>query len=92
MGLIDYQERAKVEKILLNMTNHKATGKLKEMHECFDLMVNYITDRSGVNSHNIYEDGVYEDLLTPYLKSDHVIDTLNLNPEIVFNAQILSAF
>ena len=37
LGLLDYQERSKVEKVLLNLTNHHQTNSMKELHESFDI-------------------------------------------------------
>ena len=67
LSLIDYQERAKVQKILLRASRNNKNNQWNKLHTDFDEALEYIVDRAGnINIYDIREDGEYEELLEPY--------------------------
>jgi hypothetical protein len=61
LGLLDFQERSKLEKILLNATRHDRAAHYDNMHLDFDRALDYIVERAGnVNVYDIRIDNEYE--------------------------------
>lgn len=54
MGLLDYQERAKIEQIILNATYQSRDSQWAELHNSFEKVLNLITTSTGgVNVYDI---------------------------------------
>lgn len=61
LGLIDFQERMKLEKVLLNASRHAIENNYDAMHLDFDNALDYIVEKAGnVNVYDIKIDGDYE--------------------------------
>lgn len=61
LGLNDFQERAKVEKMLINASRHNDNHEWDLMHDDFDNTLDYIVEQAGdVNVYDIKIDGEYE--------------------------------
>lgn len=58
-GLIDYQERAKVEQIIINATFQERERNWKELHDSFDRALDMIVDMAG--GINVYDLTKYQD-------------------------------
>lgn len=61
LGLLDFQERMRLEKILLNGSRHALLGDHDALHLDFDNALDYIVTRAGdVNVYDIKIDGEYD--------------------------------
>lgn len=61
LGLIDFQERARLEKILLNASRHHNARDYYNLHEDFDRALDYVVEKAGnINVYDIRKDGDYE--------------------------------
>jgi hypothetical protein len=61
LGLLDFQERMKLEKVLLNASRHAILADYDALHVDFDTAIDYIVERAGdVNVYDIKIDGDYE--------------------------------
>jgi hypothetical protein len=61
MSLLDYQERIKVEKVLLQASIEYDERNWRGLTLLFEKAINYINERSGVNSYDITLDGFVND-------------------------------
>lgn len=89
LGLVDFQERMRLEKVLLNASRHNMQNDMDAMHLDFDTALDYIVERAGnVNVYDIKIDGEYEELLQPYFRNPGILAGIyQLNPEIVYDSQ-----
>lgn len=101
LGLLDFQERAKVEKILLNASRHHNARDFDKLHDDFDRALDYIVEKAGdVNIYDIRIDGDYEgtstsiiELLQPYFRDEKIgAGIYGFNPEVVFDSQAEAVF
>lgn len=61
LGLLDFQERMKLEKMLLNGSRHALSNDLDALHLDFDNALDYIVEKAGnINVYDIKIDGDYE--------------------------------
>ena len=61
LGLLDFQERMKLEKVLLNGSRHAISNDLDALHLDFDTAIDYIVEKAGnINVYDIKIDGDYE--------------------------------
>jgi hypothetical protein len=61
LGLVDFQERMRLEKVLLNASRHNNQGDYDAMHLDFDNALDYVVEKAGnVNVYDIKIDGEYE--------------------------------
>jgi hypothetical protein len=61
LGLVDFQERMRLEKVLLNASRHNMQNDMDAMHLDFDTALDYIVEKAGnVNVYDIKIDGEYE--------------------------------
>lgn len=68
LGLIDYKERTRLEKVLLNASKHERQNAFDNLHDDFDRALDYIVEKAGeVNVYDIRIDGEYEGSLLSYL-------------------------
>lgn len=66
LGLVDFQERMRLEKVLLNASRHNMQNDMDAMHLDFDTALDYIVERAGnVNVYDIKIDGEYEGTTSP---------------------------
>ena len=57
LGLVDFQERSRLEKVLLNASRHAMGNDWDSLHEDFDRALEYVVDRAGCNVYDIRIDG-----------------------------------
>lgn len=94
MSLLDYQERMKVETILLRAGKNNGKLDYLALHNDFHSALDYIVEQTGhVNVYNIRIDGDYEckfviilEFLQPYFRDPHNIKLYGLNSGIVFDS------
>lgn len=61
LSLIDFQERSKLEKVLLNASRHDFGVEWDWLHDDFDRALDYVVEKAGnVNVYDIRIDGEYE--------------------------------
>lgn len=61
LGLLDFQERMRLEKILLNGSRHALLGDYDALHLDFENAMDYIVESAGdINVYDIKLDGDYE--------------------------------
>lgn len=61
LGLLDFQERMRLEKILINASRHAMGGDHDALHLDFDTALDYIVNQAGnINVYDIKKDGDYE--------------------------------
>jgi len=60
LGLLDYQERAGIERLIMNATNQRNRRRYNDMHDTFDRVIETIADVAG--GINVYDITSY----TPY--------------------------
>ena len=69
LGLIDHQERSKVEQIIINATYQDRANLWSDLHDSFDDALDYIVEKAGqVNVYDItkYHD-YHDELIASYL-------------------------
>ena len=88
-GLLDFQERAKVEQYILNSTYQELNERWRDLHASFYKVLNTITETTGgVNVYDITEYKPYPtDLLKEYFGSSAIQDMYGLNHDIVYDSQ-----
>jgi hypothetical protein len=70
LGLLDFQERMKLEKILLNGSRHALLGDHDALHNDFDNALDYIVTQAGdINVYDIKIDGDYVGKIAPMQSS-----------------------
>lgn len=70
LGLLDFQERMRLEKILLNGSRHALLNDHDALHLDFDNALDYIVTQAGnINVYDIKLDGDYEGTPSPTKKS-----------------------
>ena len=58
LSLLDFQERAKLEKMLLNASRHQDERNYDAMHDDFDNALDYVVEQAGdINVYDIKIDG-----------------------------------
>jgi len=84
MGLLDYQERSKVEQMIINATFQDRIRAWRDLHDSFDNVLDYIVDRAGgVNVYDITKYHDYPDLLiNEFLGQPLTIKQFALNSDI----------
>ena len=89
LSLIDFQERSKLEKVLLNASRHQFRSEWDLLHDDFDRALDYIVTQSGdTNVYDIRVDGDYEDLVGPYFRDEKIgTGVYGFNPEVIFDSQ-----
>lgn len=87
--MIDYQERTKVEQIIVNATFQERMRYWRDLHDSFDDALEYIVDRAGgVNVYDITKYHDYPDaLIGEYLGDPLTQDLYHLNKQVEFGAQ-----
>jgi hypothetical protein len=61
LGLLDFQERMRLEKILLNGSRHALLGDHDALHLDFDNALDYVVEKAGnINVYDIKIDGDYD--------------------------------
>lgn len=64
LGLIDYQERAKVEQMIINATFQERIHAWNDTHDSFDNILDYIVEKAGnINVYDITKYHDYPDVL-----------------------------
>ena len=81
LGLIDYQERSKVEQIIINATYQDRIRDWTGLHDSFDDALDYIvTKAGGVNVYDITKYHDYPDeLIGQYLGQPDIVTRYSLN-------------
>lgn len=89
LGLIDYQERSKVEQIIINATYQDRIRDYRNMHDSFDDALDYIVEKAGgVNVYDITKYHDYPDqLIGQYLGQPDIVTLYSLNKDIEFASQ-----
>lgn len=89
LGLIDYQERSKVEQIIINATYQERIRDFRNMHDSFDDAIEYIVEKAGgVNVYDITKYHDYPDqLIGQYLGQPDIVKLYSLNRDIEFASQ-----
>lgn len=84
LGLIDYQERSKVEQMIMNATFQDRIRSWRELHDSFDNVLDYIVEKAGhVNVYDITKYHDYPDvLISDYLGQPDTKKLWSLNNEI----------
>lgn len=81
MGLIDFQERAKVEQFILNATYQNRARQWRELHHSFGEVLDYIVDNSG--NVNVYDITTYHRyptiLVSQYFDTPEIASLFALN-------------
>lgn len=89
LGLIDYQERTKVEQIIANATFQERMNYWDDLHDSFDDALDYIVERAG--NINVYDITKYHDypdaLIGEYLNDPETKKLFKLNENVTFGAQ-----
>ena len=88
-GLLDYQERSKIEQILLNATYQDLNHRWRDLHISFYKIMGTITNGTGgVNVYDITKYHSYPTaLLDTYFASADVVAMYGLDPSIRYNKQ-----
>lgn len=88
-GLIDYQERSKIEQYILNATYQEMNRRWRDLHESFYKVLNLITSSTGgVNVYDITKYKPYPtSLIGQYLNDPSIISLYKLDPNIKFDSQ-----
>jgi hypothetical protein len=88
-GLIDYQERAKIEQVILNATYQNLNRRWADLYDSFYKVLNTITNGTGgVNVYDITKYKPYPTrLLDEYFNSQEIIALYGLDPAIRYNSQ-----
>ena len=89
LGLLDYQERSKVEQIIINATYQDRIRDWRNMHDSFDDALEYIVAKAGgVNVYDITKYHDYPDqLINQYLGQPNIQTLYSLNKDIEFASQ-----
>lgn len=89
LGLLDYQERSKVEQIIINATYQDRIRDWRNMHDSFDDALEFIVDRAGgINVYDITKYHDYPDeLIGMYLGQPDIVKRYSLNPDVEFASQ-----
>lgn len=89
LGLIDYQERAKVEQMIINATFQDRIRAWNDLHDSFDNVLDYIVEKAG--NINVYDITKYHDypdeLIAEFLGQPDMKRLFSLNNDIEFGAQ-----
>ena len=87
-GLLDYQERAKIEQYILNATYQNINRRYRDLHVSFYSVLNSITNSTGVNVYDMTKYHPYPtDLLDTYFDSADVLDMYKWDPSIKYDSQ-----
>lgn len=96
LGMLDYKERMKLEKILINASLHNIQDDFDALHWDFDNALDYVVQKAGdINVYDIKIDGEYEgtypsnslEFLFPYFRDPEILALYNLNPAIPYDGQ-----
>ena len=89
LGLIDYQERSKVEQMIINATFQDRIRAWRDLHDSFDNILDYIVQKAG--GINVYDITSYQDypdiLISEFLGQPDIKKLFSLNQNIEFGSQ-----
>ena len=89
LGLLDHQERARVEQMIINATYQDRLRLWDDLHDSFDLVLDSIVEWAGhVNVYDITKYHVYPDALVGiYLNSPDARSLYHWNADVEFGKQ-----
>ena len=89
LGLIDYQERSRVEQMIINATFQDRIRAWRDLHDSFDNVLDYIVEKAG--NINVYDITKYHDypdvLISEFLNQPDNKKLFFLNNDVEFGAQ-----
>jgi hypothetical protein len=86
MGLIDYQERQIIERILLNATYQERFRQWSELHDTSNLVAGLISNMSG--GANLYDITKYGDY--PFELINSFVESPDIKKRFAFNAEVIN--
>eukprot|EP00178_Gracilaria_changii_P027583 TRINITY_DN8909_c0_g1_i1.p1 TRINITY_DN8909_c0_g1~~TRINITY_DN8909_c0_g1_i1.p1 ORF type:complete len:186 (-),score=1.00 TRINITY_DN8909_c0_g1_i1:381-938(-) len=87
-GLLDYQERSKIEQYILNATYQNMNNRYRDLHVSFYQVLDSITNSTNVNVYDMTKYKPYPTgLLNTYFDSEEVLNMYKWNKDVKYDSQ-----